>query len=60
MDAILESLYARKSVRAYTDEPVSEDIRQQLLDCAVQAPSAGCQQLLPDVLRHRLIGIGPD
>ena len=45
MDPILESLYARRSVRAYTEEPVPEELRAQLLDCAIQAPSAGCQQL---------------
>lgn len=45
MNDILASLYDRRSVRAYTEEPVSEEIRQQLLDCALQAPSAGCQLL---------------
>ena len=45
MNPILESLYARKSVRAYTDAPISEELRSLLLDCAIQAPSAGCQML---------------
>ena len=42
---ILRSLYARKSVRAYTDEPVPSAMKQAILAAAVQAPSAGCQQL---------------
>ena len=45
MNEILESLYRRKSVRAYTDTPVSPEIKQAVLEAAAQAPSAGCQQL---------------
>ena len=42
---IMESLYRRKSVRAYTDEPVPEALKRAVLEAACQAPSAGCQQL---------------
>lgn len=45
MNPILESLYARKSVRAYTDRPIPADMKTAILNAAVQAPSAGCQQL---------------
>lgn len=45
MNEILESLYRRKSVRAYTDEPIPEDVKRQVLAAAVQAPTAGNQQL---------------
>ena len=43
MDAI-EAILTRRSVRAYTDQTVSEDIIQILLEAAVSAPSAGNQQ----------------
>lgn len=40
MDAILN----RKSIRKYTDEKVSDEIVEELLKAAMQAPSAGNQQ----------------
>lgn len=43
MDAI-EAILTRRSVRSYTDQPVSEDTIQLLLEAAVSAPSAGNQQ----------------
>lgn len=45
MNEILQSLYSRKSVRAYTEKEVSTEVKAQILDAAAQAPSAGCQQL---------------
>lgn len=45
MNEILESLYRRKSVRAYADEPVDAQTRRMILEAAVQAPTAGNQQL---------------
>lgn len=45
MNPILESLNERKSVRAYTPTPVSEEVKRQLLSAAAQAPTAGNQQL---------------
>jgi len=40
MDAVL----ARRSIRKYTDEPVSDDAVQALLAAAMAAPSAGNEQ----------------
>ncbi len=45
MNPILESLTARKSVRAYVDRPIPAEIKQAVLEAAAEAPSAGCQQL---------------
>ncbi len=45
MNEIIQSLYDRKSVRVFTDEPVTEEEKALLLECAFQAPTAGCQQL---------------
>jgi nitroreductase len=43
MDAI-EAIHGRRSIRAYTDEPVTEDDVDVLLKAAMAAPSAGNQQ----------------
>jgi nitroreductase len=40
----LEAIASRRSVRRYTDEPVSEEHVQALLHAAMAAPSAGNQQ----------------
>lgn len=45
MNEIIQSLYNRKSVRIFTDEPVTGEEKRLLLECAFQAPTAGCQQL---------------
>ena len=45
MNSIMASLYHRKSVRVYEDRPVSDELKNEILDAAMQAPSAGCQQL---------------
>ena len=45
MNEIIESLYRRRSVRAVEDRPVPEEVKRAVLDAAVQAPTAGCQQL---------------
>ena len=42
---ILQALSARKSVRVYTDEPVTAEERAAILNAAFQAPTAGNQQL---------------
>lgn len=42
---VLQALSARKSVRVYTDEPVTEAERNAILQAAFQAPTAGNQQL---------------
>lgn len=44
-DSIIESLHARVSVRAFTDEPVSPEDERTILEAACQAPTAGNQQL---------------
>ena len=45
MNEVIESLYRRKSVRAYEDREIPEEMKQLILEVAMQAPSAGCQQL---------------
>lgn len=45
MNEIIQSLFDRKSVRIFTDEPVTGEEKELLLECAFQAPTAGCQQL---------------
>lgn len=41
MNPILQSLHSRKSVRAYADRPIEPEVRQAVLEAALQAPSAG-------------------
>ena len=41
----LRELYARKSVRAFTGEPVTPEEQAAILEAAFQAPTAGNQQL---------------
>jgi nitroreductase len=41
---IRETIYTRRAVREFTSEPVSESIIRDLIDAAVQAPSAVNQQ----------------
>jgi nitroreductase len=43
MDA-LEAIRTRRSIRAYTGEPVADDQVEAILRAAMQAPSAGNQQ----------------
>ncbi len=43
MNPVLQSLFDRKSVRAYTDEDIPREVRDLVLDAAIQAPSAGNQ-----------------
>lgn len=43
MDAI-EAILSRRSIRAYTPEPVSEDDIETIMRAAMAAPSAGNQQ----------------
>ena len=42
---IIESLFARKSVRAFTEQEIPEEIVQVILEASAQAPTAGNQQL---------------
>lgn len=43
MDA-MEAILTRRSIRAYTDQPVGADLIEHLLKAAMAAPSAGNQQ----------------
>ena len=60
MNQIIESLYARKSVRAFTEQEIPEEIVQVILEASTQAPTAGNQQLYTilritdPVKKHRL------
>ena len=45
MNEIIRQLFERKSVRAFTDEEISEEIVQNILMSAIMAPTAGNQQL---------------
>lgn len=45
MNAIIASLMDRKSMRAYTDEPITDAHKELILGAAYQAPTAGNQQM---------------
>lgn len=45
MNEVIRQLCERKSVRSFTDEPVTPEEKSAVLRAAVMAPSAGCQQL---------------
>lgn len=45
MNEIIRQLIRRKSVRVYEDREISEEIVQEILTAAVNAPTAGNQQL---------------
>lgn len=45
MNEIITRLHERKSVRDYTGDPVGAALKKSILAAAVQAPTAGCQQL---------------
>ncbi len=45
MNQTIKELYARKSVRAFTDQPISAEARLAVLEAAAMAPTAGNQQL---------------
>ncbi len=44
MNDIIKSLYDRKSTRVFEDRPIPEELVQEILNAAVQAPTAGNQQ----------------
>jgi nitroreductase len=41
---IQQAIYQRRAVRQYTDEPVNEGVLRELIDAAIQAPSAMNEQ----------------
>lgn len=45
MNEIIKSLYQRKSVRAFTEREIAPEDKEIILSAAIQAPSAGNQQL---------------
>lgn len=45
MNEIVQSLYNRKSVRVFEERIVEQDIKEVLIDAALQAPTAGNQVL---------------
>ena len=45
MNEVIKQLYERKSVRVFTDEPISDNAKKCILQAATQAPTAGNQQL---------------
>lgn len=45
MNEIIQSLFGRKSVRVFTDAPVTNQDKALIIEAAAQAPTAGCQQL---------------
>ena len=45
MNDVIRQLYARKSVRAFTEQEIEEKIVQEILLSAAMAPTAGNQQL---------------
>ncbi len=45
MNPVLETIHQRKSVRAYEDKPLPEDVRDMILKSAVRAPTAGNMML---------------
>ena len=45
MNQTIRELHERKSTRAFENRPIPADVKEAILNAAVQAPSAGCQQL---------------
>jgi FMN reductase (NADPH)/FMN reductase [NAD(P)H] len=45
MNPVLETIHQRKSVRAYEDKPLPEDVRDMILKSAMRAPTAGNMML---------------
>ncbi len=41
MNEVLRQLHDRKSVRAFEDRPIGPEVKQAILEAAIQAPSAG-------------------
>ena len=45
MNNTINELTERKSVRVYTEQTISPEMKKAILEAAVQAPTAGNQQL---------------
>ena len=45
MNQVIQQLHDRKSVRVYQDKPIEKEVKQAILEAAVQAPTAGNMSL---------------
>ena len=45
MNPTIDTIFNRKSVRAYTDQPVDDNTRKTIIDAALRSPTAGNQML---------------
>lgn len=56
MNNVIRQLYARKSVRVFTEQPITREEKNAILTAATQAPTAGNQQLytILDITDHAL------
>ena len=45
MNEIIKSLFARKSIRSYTNQEISPQCKEEILRAAMEAPTAGNQQM---------------
>ncbi len=45
MNRTIEELMERKSVRAFTDQPITAELKRTIIQAAMEAPTAGNQQL---------------
>lgn len=60
MNEVIKQLHERKSVRAFTDQPIAPELKREILLAAMEAPTAGNQQMYTiiditdDALKARL------
>ena len=56
MNQVIETLLKRKSVRAYEDRPIEPEVKTQILQATLRAPTAGNMQLysIIDVTDQRI------
>ena len=45
MNPVIETILNRKSIRAYSDQPVTEEEKQTILQAAMRSPTAGNMML---------------
>ena len=45
MNEVLKQLKERKSIRVFTDQEISKEVKDAILEAAVNAPTAGNQQM---------------
>ena len=56
MNEIIKNLLERKSIRSYTDQEITPQCKEQILRAAMEAPTAGNQQMytILDITRQDL------